>query len=248
MSLPTFSRMSYVPRNERRPLKHVQVREYLRSLIAEYGPGSPTPSERDLVDLFQVSRMTVRQAVDGLVMEGLLERFAGRGTFVAKPRRATTRVSGLGEELRKRGIVCDSETLLARIEQAGPSVSRELGLALGDRVVHWRRLRRADGTPICVEDNFLAESSMPDFTRRSALPPSLYSDLATRGLCPTWVGDEFSADVATLDEAIQLECRVGGPVIRHKRRTVADVKVVVVSKSVFRGDCYTVQVQLGQGD
>jgi GntR family transcriptional regulator len=64
--------------------KHVQVREYVRGLIEGAEPGSPAPSERELVQHFGVARMTVRQALDALVSEGLLERVPGRGTFVAR--------------------------------------------------------------------------------------------------------------------------------------------------------------------
>ena len=72
---------------EGRALKHVQVREYVRTLVTGAAPGSPAPSERELVHRFGVARMTVRQAMDALVVEGLLERIPGRGTFVARPRR-----------------------------------------------------------------------------------------------------------------------------------------------------------------
>src|SRR5215216_6346328 len=65
--------------------KHLLVREYVRSLIVDAEPGSPAPSERDLVEQFGVARMTVRHALDGLVAQGLLERIPGRGTFVTKP-------------------------------------------------------------------------------------------------------------------------------------------------------------------
>ena len=43
-----------------RALKHVQVREYVRSLVTGTAPGSPAPSERELVHRFGVARMTVR--------------------------------------------------------------------------------------------------------------------------------------------------------------------------------------------
>ena len=66
-------------------LKHVQVREYVRSLVHNLEPGDPAPSERELVQRFGVARMTVRHALDSLVTQGLLERIPGRGTFVAKP-------------------------------------------------------------------------------------------------------------------------------------------------------------------
>src|ERR1043165_8223587 len=82
-----------------RALKHVQVREYVRTLVTGAAPGSPAPSERELVHRFGVARMTVRQAMDALVVEGLLERIPGRSTFVARPRRMPSPISGFNEEM-----------------------------------------------------------------------------------------------------------------------------------------------------
>ena len=63
-----------VPRQ--RALKHVQVREHVRSLIEKQPPGSAAPSERELVARFGVARMTVRQALDALVAEGYASMLA----------------------------------------------------------------------------------------------------------------------------------------------------------------------------
>jgi GntR family transcriptional regulator len=65
-------------------LKHVQVREYVRDLIEDLPEGAPAPSERGLMQHFGVARMTVRQAIDALVTEGLLERGAGGGELVCE--------------------------------------------------------------------------------------------------------------------------------------------------------------------
>lgn len=53
------------------------VREHVRNLVQGAAPGTPAPSERELVSQFGVARMTVRQALDALVVEGLLERMPG---------------------------------------------------------------------------------------------------------------------------------------------------------------------------
>src|SRR3954462_8069139 len=120
--------------------KHVQVREYVRSLVADAEPGTPAPSERELVQLFGVARMTVRQALDALVAEGLLERIPGRGTFVAETRvDHVPRLTGFAEEMTRRGMVPSSKTLVARPESAGPGVARALEIGLGEPVVHWQR-------------------------------------------------------------------------------------------------------------
>ncbi len=227
-----------------RALKHVQVREYVRSLVAGAAPGSPAPSERELVHRFGVARMTVRQALDALVVEGLLERIPGRGTFVARPRRVATRITSYTEEMTRRGMLAESQTLLARREQAGPGVARALNLSEGDAVIHWRRLRRGDGIPVCIEDAYLNEVLLPGFLQ-AGMPTSLYEALAARGLRPTWVEDSISADTPSSEEADLLELESGSAVLRHSRRALADDKIVEVSRSVYRGDRFTMWVQLG---
>src|SRR5688500_20248784 len=98
---PTVASMDQVdlvvPRQ--RALKHVQVREHVRSLIEAQPPGAAAPSERELVARFGVARMTVRQALDALVAEGLLERIPGRGTFLAQPPKAAGRLTPFPAEI-----------------------------------------------------------------------------------------------------------------------------------------------------
>lgn len=225
-------------------LKHVQVREYVRALVAEAGPGSAAPSERELVARFGVARMTVRQALDVLVSEGLLERIPGRGTFVAAPRREVGRLSSYSEDMVQRGMLPESQTLVARREQAGPGVARALDISPGDAVIHWKRLRRADQRVICVEDAYLNEVLLPGFLL-VGMPTSLYDALAERGLRPNWAEDAVSAAVASPDEADLLELDPGSPVMHVSRRALCGDKVVNVSRTAFRPDRFTLHVQLG---
>src|SRR4051794_41422528 len=180
--------------------KHVQVREYVRSLVADAEPGTPAPSERELVQQFGVARMTVRQAMDALVTEGLLERIPGRGTFVARPRRGVGRLTSFSEEMGRVGHTAENQTLHARLGQAGPGVARALGITAGDAVIHWKRLRCAEGEVIAIEDAYLNEVMLPGFLQ-AALPASLYDELGARGLRPTWAEDTVTADIANPDES-----------------------------------------------
>ena len=85
---PIFRKVTVAKLVRRRAtLKYVEVRDYLYLMATqELQPGDPVPSERELCDRFGVSRMTVRQAVDTLAVEGLLQRVQGSGTFVARPK------------------------------------------------------------------------------------------------------------------------------------------------------------------
>jgi GntR family transcriptional regulator len=224
--------------------KHVQVREYVRSLIEGAEPGAHAPSERELVQHFGVARMTVRQALDALVAEGLLERIPGRGTFVARtPMDNQPRLSSFSEEMARRGMKADARTLLARREQAGPGVARALEIEVGDRVVHWQRLRYAEGQPMCIEDAYLADSIVPGFLE-NPLPVSLYAELQRRDLLPTWGEDSVDAGVARADEAEALGITAGDSVLRIARRAFAGNIAVEVSRSTFRADRFTLWVPL----
>ena len=226
--------------------KHVQVREYVRDLIRGAEPGTSAPSERELVHHFGVARMTVRQALDALVAEGLLERIPGRGTFVARNRLdVQVRLSSFSEEMARRGMKPDARTLLARVEAAGPGVARALEVEEGAHVVHWQRLRLADGLPMCLEDAYLSQALVPRFLERP-LPISLYRELESRNLMPTWGEDSVDASAARPPEAQLLEIDAGSPVLRIARRAFAGDVAVEVSRSVFRMDRYTLWVPLSR--
>ena len=223
-------------------LKHVQVREYVRSLIEDAEPGSPAPSERELVQRFGVARMTVRQALDALVSEGLLERVPGRGTFVARTKiDVQLRLSSYTEEMARRGMTASSRTLVARMEAAGPGVARALEISEGDRVVHWQRIRLADGAPMCLEDAYMADSTVPGFLD-APLPDSLYEDFKRRDILPNWGEDSVDADLAKPEEAQLLGIGPGSPVLRVARRAFAGNIAVEVSRSTYRADRYTLWV------
>jgi GntR family transcriptional regulator len=215
--------------------KHVQVREYVRMLIDGAEPGSPAPSERELVQHFGVARMTVRQALDALVGEGLLERVPGRGTFVA--RRAgdlDRRLLSYTEEMRRRNMVPGARTLLARMEAAGPGVARALEIDEGDKVVHWQRLRLADGSPMCLEDAYLADSTVP------------YDELRRRDLLPTWGEDSIDSARAGEEESEVLGIAPGDPVLRVARRAFAGNIAAEVSRSTYRADRFTLWVPVAR--
>ena len=218
------------------------IREYVRDLVADSAPGTAAPSERDLVERFGVARMTVRQALDALVAEGVLERFPGRGTFVAIPRRVPTGVTSLTEDLARRGKVAESRTLEAARKRPSSRLAATLAIGTDEHVVHWRRVRLADGRPICISDAYLTEALVPGLL--DALPASLYDELALRGRRPTWAEDSVCAAQATDEEARLLEVEAGAVVLRHSRRALWEDTVIEASRTVFRGDEHKLWLQL----
>src|SRR5918992_4485784 len=117
------------------------IEQYLRALVERAGPGDPLPSEAELCERFPVSRMTVRQALQELTNDGLVERRRGQGTFVAH--RPVHRRPGVflsfTEEMNRRGVRATSRLLAAGMDEPRRSEARDLGLAPDSQVVRISR-------------------------------------------------------------------------------------------------------------
>jgi GntR family transcriptional regulator len=244
-----FLRRAIVAKLVRRrsTLKYVEVRDYLHTMATqELQPGEPVPSERELCDRFDVSRMTVRQAVDALVVEGLLQRVQGSGTFVARPKvDLQVRLTSFSEEMRRRGMTPSVRNLRAEEIPASSGIARALEMSVGDPVVHLHQLRLADDEPMAVEHTWLPAVLVPGLLDEGPLP-SLYVELERRGVLPTWGEDTVDAGDADPEEARLLGIPAGRSVLRIARRTFSADVATEYSRSVYRSDRYTLWVPLAR--
>ena len=226
-------------------LKHVRVRDYLRSLVThELSVGDTIPSERTLCERFGVSRMTVRQAVDALVVEGLLAREQGRGTFVAPGKvDLEVRLASFGEEMARRGMAPSSEVLSAEVVEATPDIADALDILPGEMTFYLHRVRFADGEPMAIEQSWLPCRLVPGLFDGD-VPQSVYGELRRRGLEPDWGEDVVAATEVHAADAELLRVPVGRAVLRLSRRTFAGETACVYSRSVYRADRYVLWVPL----
>ncbi|WP_412869878.1 GntR family transcriptional regulator [Cellulomonas sp. 179-A 4D5 NHS] len=226
-------------------LKHVRVRDYLRSLVThELSVGDTIPSERALCERFGVSRMTVRQAVDALVVEGLLAREQGRGTFVAPGKvDLEVRLASFGEEMARRGMSPSSEVLSAEVVEATPDIADALDILPGEMTFYLHRVRFADGEPMAIEQSWLPCRLVPGLFDGD-VPQSVYGELRRRGLEPDWGEDVVAATEVHAADAELLRVPVGRAVLRLSRRTFAGETACVYSRSVYRADRYVLWVPL----
>jgi GntR family transcriptional regulator len=225
--------------------KYLTVRAYLADLVAqELAVGDAVPSERSLTEKFGVSRMTVRQAIDALVTEGVLQREQGRGTFVAPPRADfEMRLTTFGEEARRRGMEPGTQVLEAETAPAPSSVCEALGRPAGAAMHRVLRLRTADGSPMSIEEAWVPVDLAPDLLD-DGVPASLYGALRERGLAPTWGEETITASDATPPEEHALAMTGSRAVMRTVRRTFSGDTPLMYSRSSYRGDRYSVFVPL----
>lgn len=225
--------------------KHRRVRDYLRALAThELAEGESIPSERELAERFSVSRMTIRQAVDALVIDGLLERKQGKGTFVTSPKiDLQARLTSFEEEMTLRGLVPSSVLMSAATLPARIRVADALNLASGDDVYCLHRVRLADAVPIAVEKTWLPAGILPRLLEPQP-PRNIYDELSQRGLKPEWGEDTVEATEATCEEADLLGIDVGKAVLKIERRSFTGNVAVEYTQSVYRGDRHTLWVPL----
>jgi len=169
-----------------RPLLPDVVRgELRRAIIAgEFAPGAKMPNEDALCERFSVSRITLREAVRGLIEDGYVVRRQGSGTFVTQgPKLRNTLDSNFSytEYLESTGLRVTKTVLDAVRVPAEPDVSAALNLGAGAEVVVVRRVRSADGKPAIYSVDSLP-TDIVDITRdRKAFGQSLYQLLSSRG-------------------------------------------------------------------
>ena len=145
---------------------------------AELRPGDRVPSENELVDSMNVSRMTANRALRELNDEGYVKRVAGRGTFVADFRSQShlLEVQSIADEIGQRGHKHTSKVLRQSLQHARGEVARALHVEQGSEVFHLRLVHTENGVPIQLEDRHVVAAFAPDCLQQDfeAVTPSAY--------------------------------------------------------------------------
>jgi GntR family transcriptional regulator len=228
--------------------KYYAVKRHLLDFIGSLEPGSAVPTERELADVWETSRTTVRQALADLVAEGRLVRRQGSGTYVAEPKITwPLYLASFTEQVKASGFVPSAEVIaVQRVTAAGELVER-LGVAPRTPVYRLERRRLADGWPIAVETSWLPSRRFPGLTRLIRSHGSLHEILGSHFQTSLVMGEEsIETAPATPREAGHLQVDVGTPMLVVSRQNF-DVKGAVVEfgRTWFRGDRVTLVTRLG---
>jgi GntR family transcriptional regulator len=211
-------------------------------------PGAQVAPEPELMAEYGVSRATVRQALAGLVSEGLLEIRRGLGTYVTAPR-FEHMIGGFysfSREIERHGLQPGTTVLGLRKERATDAVVEALGLAVGAEVFALRRLRLAGPDPLVVETSHLPATRFPGLDTVDFSKVRLYDTLMRDYGCrPTRARETFEPILLTTDEATLLNQRRGEPALRVERIAFdQDDLPIEFCRSTVRGDRYRYSVEL----
>ncbi len=222
--------------------RYLQLYRHLSTAITtgQLEPDGQLPPERDLAELAQVSRVTVRKAVAQLVSDGLIDQRRGAGSFVRaqgpKLEQSLSRLTSFTEYMLARGKVSTSQVLVSGHFAPTPDESMALGIASSDKVARIERLRHADGIPMAIERSSLPADILPNPER---VETSLYTILREDGGAPVRAIQRITAINLAAHEAQLLNLAEGAAVLRIDRTGyLGSGRPIEFTRGLYRSDIY----------
>ena len=196
--------------------RYYEIEQSLRSRVAALEPHAPLPSDAQLCEEFNVSRMTARGAVQRLVQDGLVYRVPGRGTFVASApaNRTASHILSFSDEMRRRGLTPSSQLVERVTRTATAEESRRLA---ADEVLVIRRVRQADGEPVALETAVFPAHRVATVLDGDLEGVSIFATLAAAGFVPTAGRAAISSEAAGTEDAKLLGVKRGEPLLVERR-------------------------------
>lgn len=222
-----------------------QLQRALRVAIEQrlLAPDDALPAERDLATEFDISRITVRKAIDGLVNEGLLVRRQGSGTFVcARVEKNFSKLTSFSEDMRARGRNPRSVWLKKAAGAVTPEEALTLRSSPGTPVYRFHRIRFADDAPMSLEYATVLASCLPSI---ESVETSLYEALEKTGNRPVRALQRLRAVLFTADQAEQLAAQEKDAGLLVERLGFhKDGRAIEFTQSYYRGDTYDFVAEL----
>lgn len=227
---------------------YLQLKRNIEDAVRQgvIGPGDALPSERDIALKADISRVTVRKAVQDLVKGGVLIQRHGSGTFVAprmeRVEQSLSRLTSFTEDMARRGMTVRSQWLDRGLYAPSPEETMVLGLMADSLVARVNRLRIANDTPLAIERASLTAEALPD---PAAVESSLYAALGRTGHRPVRAVQRISAVSLSAADAALLDVAAGSASLRIERISyLATGKVIEFTRSIYRGDAYDFVAEL----
>lgn len=228
---------------------YYQLESYIKNQI-EAGfilPGENIPSEREYAESYGISRMTVRQAINSLVNEGLLYRKKGSGTFVSEKKieQPLQGLTSFTEDMKKRGMTPTSKLIHFEVIPANSFIANELKISEYAPVYEIKRIRLADGEPMALETNYLSANLVKGLTEEE-VKASIYSYVEEKlGLSITHAEQLIESVRASEEHEKLLFIEKDHPMLYIQRNTfLLDGTPLELVKSVYRGDRYKFQIKM----
>jgi len=231
-----------------------QLKDSLKDNIVSgaWPPGTTLPSETHICEAFGVSRITVRQALAELELEGLVRRERGRGTFVAEPKireRIVGHLTGFYEDMTAQGLEPQTRVLNKSIIEAPPWLAETLEVMPGVPLIRIERLRMISREPVLLSVTHIPEAICTNLASEDLEKQSLYALLEKRyGVQIARGRRVIEAIAASENDASLLGVAGGTPLVLIKSITyLSDGRPVEYYEAKHRGDRTRFEVEVIRG-
>ncbi|MDR7268147.1 GntR family transcriptional regulator [Pelomonas saccharophila] len=229
---------------------YTQIKEILRARILDgsYQPHQQMPSESEMMASFDVSRITVRQALNDLQNEGLIFRIHGKGSFVSKPKafQDLGRLQGFGEAMRQMGYETFARVLSIKTVLPPPQVAEKLHLPKRAKVTELHRLRFLNREPISLDVTYVPAAIGQRLAKEDLAARDVFAILENDyGLALGHAELQIGSTLADETLAGQLRVEEGSPVLFIERTThTADGVPIDYEHLYYRGDAFQYKVRV----
>ena len=219
-----------------------QITEFVEAYIIDNGlePGDRLPSEREMCDMWDLNRVTLRKALKRLSEYGVIESRLGLGTFVAHPKmvRNLQDTISFSQAVREAGHVPSHHLVGSELTEANKFAVRHLHVMLASPVFIMKRVNLLDGDPVSVETCWVNAHGCEDIGSHDFEKESLYDVLEHEyGIVPTMGSERIDVTKVDDGEAKLLDVEVGssaffqsGLILGEDNRPVEYFKSVVLPK------------------
>jgi GntR family transcriptional regulator len=205
------------------------------------------PPERELCEIYGLSRITVRQALQELEREGYIYKLHGKGTFVATKtfQQNLVKLYSFTEEMKKVGKTPTTKVLSFAEIELEEHLANKLNLDTNEEVFQVTRLRLADDEPLMYETSYLPKKHFPNLSATDLVERAMYDVFKEDyKIVVTRAVETFSATLIKEKEAKQLKTEKNQAAILLKRHAYYNEKLIEYTASVARGDKFTYTVEL----
>lgn len=228
---------------------YLQLSDFLIQKIemGELGVDEKLPSERELCEIHNLSRITVRQALQELERDSYIYKLHGKGTFVSAQtfNQNLIKLYSFTEEMKKIGKKPTTQVLSFKEIMLDERLSEKMHLSPYQEAYQIVRLRLADGEPLMQETSYLPKNIFHSLTENDLISRPMYEVFyEDYQIKVTKAIERFSATSIRQEESTSLKTKINHPAMLVKRFAYNDDTLVEYTISIARGDKFDYTVEL----
>jgi GntR family histidine utilization transcriptional repressor len=205
--------------------RYTQVKNYVLAGISDgsWGTGERVPSENELVDLCNVSRMTARRALQELLLEGTLVRIKGKGSFVAQEKQQSSllQINSIANEIRQQGHTHRSALIKLETTEVTSEIAETMKVSVNSKIYLSKVLHYQNDVPIQLEHRWVIPDAAVDYINQNFIDKT---------------PSEYLTEIAPVTEAEhKIEAVIGDYKYRDLLQVGADEALLLLKRTTWCG-------------